>query len=68
MAYTEQQLQDLKNALANGMLRVKFADRDVQFRSVEELKQAIATVEQERAAANGTKIRRQIRIYTGKGL
>jgi hypothetical protein len=66
--YSQEQLQALKDALANGALRVKFADRDVQYRSIDELKQAIATVEQEMAAANGTKVRRQIRVYTEKGV
>jgi hypothetical protein len=67
-AYTAEQLQALKDALANGMTRVKFADRDVQFRSIQELKEAISVVSSEVAATSGTKIRRQIRVYTGKGL
>ncbi len=66
--YTEAHLQALKDALANGVLRVRFADREIQYRSVDELKQVIATVEQELAAANGTKVRRHVRVYTGKGL
>ncbi len=67
-SYTPEQLQALKDALANGVLRVKFADREIDYRSVDELKAAIATVEKELATTNGTPPRRHIRIFTGKGL
>ena len=67
MPYTEQQLQALRDTLASGVRRVRFADREVEFRDVAELKQAIATAEAEVAKSAGTLVARQIRVSTGKG-
>ncbi len=67
MPYTEQQLQALRDALASGVRKVRFADREMEFRDVAELKQAIATAEAELAKSAGTPIVRQIRVSTGKG-
>jgi len=38
--YTEMQLQALRDALAKGEKRVTFGDKTVEYRTVEELKQA----------------------------
>jgi len=65
--YTEQQLQALRDALASGVRRVRFADREMEFRDVAELKQAIATAEAEVAKFTGAPIVRQIRVSTEKG-
>jgi hypothetical protein len=65
--YTDQQLQALRDALASGVRRVRFADREMEFRDVAELKQAIATAEAEIAKAAGAPVVRQIRISTEKG-
>lgn len=67
MPYTEQQLQALRDALASGVRRVRFADREMEFRDVAELKQAIATAEAEIAKAAGSPVVRQIRLSTEKG-
>lgn len=67
MPYTEQQLQALRDALASGVRRVRFADREMEFRDVAELRQAIATAEAEMAKAAGTPVARQIRVSTEKG-
>ncbi len=67
MPYTDQQLQALKDALANGARRVRFGDREIEYRSVEELKAAIAAAEAELAKTSGTPTIRQIRISTQKG-
>ena len=67
MPYTEQQLQALRDALASGVRKVRFADREMEFRDVAELKQAIATAEAELARSVGTPVARQIRVSTGKG-
>ena len=67
MPYTEQQLQALKDALANGARRVRFGDREIEYRSVDELKAAIAAAEAELAKTSGTPTARQIRISTTKG-
>lgn len=65
--YTEQQLQALRDALANGVRRVRFADREIEYRSVDELKAAIAAAEADVARASGTQPVRQIRVSTQKG-
>jgi hypothetical protein len=44
VAYSQTQLEALEAALASGMLRVSFEGRSVEYRSVEELKKAIAEV------------------------
>ena len=70
--YTEAQLQALRDALAKGEKRVTFGDKTVEYRTVEEIKEAIRQVEiaQNRdAVATGLYPRaaRQIRFTTGKG-
>ena len=72
MAYTEDQLTALEAALAKGEKRVTFGDKTVEYRSVEELKEAIRAVERglSTQAANTGLIPpapRQIRVFTGKG-
>ena len=72
MAYTEDQLTALEAALAKGEKRVTFGDKTVEFRSVEELKEAIRAVERglaEQAAQTGLipPPSRQIRLTTTKG-
>ena len=70
--YTEVQLQALRDALAKGEKRVTFGDKTVEYRSVEEIKDAIAEVE---AAMHKDAVTtglypcapRQIRVTTGKG-
>lgn len=44
MAFTTQQLQALQDALASGELEVQFDGKVVKYRSISELKQAIAMV------------------------
>lgn len=70
--YTETQLQTLRDALAKGEKRVTFGDKTVEYRTVDELKEAIRQVETARnrdASATGLYPRaaRQIRFNTGKG-
>lgn len=70
--YTEAQLQALRDALARGEKRVTFGDKTVEYRTVEELKAAIAEVEaamHRDAVATGLYPRapRQILVTTGKG-
>ncbi len=71
--YTEAQLQALRDALARGEKRVTFGDKTVEYRTVDELKQAIAEVEaamHKDAVSTGLCPRapRQIRVTTGKGI
>ena len=65
--YTQQQLQALRDALANGVRRVRFSDREIEYRTVDELKAAIAVAEAEIAKSNGRPMTRQIRMSTQKG-
>ena len=65
--YTDQQLQALRDALANGVRRVRFGDREIEYRSVEELKAALAAAEADAARNAGTPVIRQIRVETQKG-
>ena len=67
MSYTTNQLDALKRALATGERRVSFGDKTVEYRSVEELQEAIRTVEAELARRAGTPAKRQIRVTTAKG-
>jgi hypothetical protein len=65
--YTVQQLQALRDALASGARLVRFGDRSIEYRSIEELERAIATAEAELGINNGTPPVRQIRVHTSKG-
>lgn len=51
MAYTATQLQALQDALASGELTAEFDGKRVTYRSIDDLRQAIAVVEGELAAA-----------------
>jgi hypothetical protein len=72
MAYTQAHLDALEASLAKGERRVTFADKTVEYRSVDELKAAIREVKRnlfEQAAATGLwpGAPRQIRVTTNKG-
>ncbi len=64
MAYTQDQLTALEVALARGEHRVTFADKTVEYRSVEDLKAAIREVKRGLGSTNSP---RQIRVTTDKG-
>jgi len=65
MAWTSTQLDALKDALASGKLNVRFGDRSVTYRSVDELMRAIAVVEADVNAATRTKV---VKAYRGEDL
>lgn len=68
MAYTQAQLDALKDALASGHLTINRGDLRVTFRSVDELQQAITTVEDELSAGTAA-ARPTFRLAkTSKGL
>lgn len=68
MAYTQTQLDALEAALASGALRVTYDGKTVEYRSIAELKAAIATVTAAIAAAAGIVRRRAVRVYaSGRG-
>lgn len=70
--YTAAQLQALKDTLTKGEKRVSFGDKSVEYRSIEELRQAIQQVEQglhRQAVETGLWPRapRQVRLTSNKG-
>jgi hypothetical protein len=66
MAYTEAQAQALREALASGVLTVEYDGKRVTYRSVAEIKEALAQVETALARDAGKRVR-QIRVVTNKG-
>lgn len=68
MPYTSEQIAAMKNALASGVLRVRFADREMEYRSFKEMQAIIDTAEAELAEQSGTTPNRQIHVSTSKGL
>ena len=66
--YTPEHLQALREALASGEHRVSFDAKSIEYRSVAELKAAIAEVEATLARESGSHKTRQIRITTSKAL
>jgi hypothetical protein len=45
MSWTTSDLTAIERAIASGALRVKFSDRDVQYRSIDELLKARETIQ-----------------------
>lgn len=64
MATLAEQQAALEAALASGEKRVKYRDREVEYRSVEEIQQALADV---RARMSGTSGRRVAQLHRGFG-
>ena len=72
MAYTEEQVNALQAALAKGERRVTFADKTVEYRSVDELRLALREVQkglflQSTKTGLWPRAPRQIRINASKG-
>lgn len=70
--YSAEQLEALREALAHGERRVSFGDKTIEYRSIEELAEAIRQVEKAQhhdAVATGLypPAPRQIRLTTSKG-
>jgi hypothetical protein len=56
MAYSEDQILALKNAIAQGALRVKYGDKEVEYRSLAEMKEILTMMEnQNKPVANRRK-------------
>ena len=72
MAYSTEQLEALERALATGERRVTFQDKTIEYRTVEEIQQAIQTVRKGLLKqAEETRLwpgsPRQIRLTSSKG-
>jgi hypothetical protein len=61
-------LEALKRALASGRKSVSYGDTRVEYRSIDELKAAIADVETDLAGLQGKGVIRGYRISSCKGL
>lgn len=68
MTYTHEHLQALREALASGEHRVTYEGKSIEYRSVADLKAAIAEVEATMARDSGAPKSRQIRVTTSKAL
>ena len=53
---------------ANGVARVSYDGKTVEYRSLAEIDRAIEALEREIAAAEGRRIVRHLRVSTSKGL
>ncbi|EXI92824.1 MAG: hypothetical protein AW12_00304 [Candidatus Accumulibacter sp. BA-94] len=67
MPYSNEQLVALQKALATGEKRVTFGDKTVEYRSIEELREAIREVERNLFEQTDVRAPRQIRVTTAKG-
>ncbi len=68
MAYTNADREALERALAKGERRVTFGDKTVEYRSVDELREALREIDTQLARDQGRTPVRQIRGTTDKGL
>jgi hypothetical protein len=53
MAYTQQEIDALKKALVSGVKKVKFSDRETEFRDLSEMKEILKDAED--SVANKTR-------------
>lgn len=60
MAYTQQDLDELQAALKRPEQAVTFQGRRTEFRSVDEIQKAIATVQSDLARQSGRRVRRVV--------
>jgi len=69
MAFTSTDVQRLEQAIASGTLRVKYADREVTYHSLEAMRALLRQMRQEVDDAEGKPRRRRvIRLYQrGRG-
>lgn len=67
MAWTQQQLDAVEAAIASGELTVRFGDRTVSYRSMDELLQARAVIQDALAEKSGTATDRFSFAQTSKG-
>lgn len=69
MAFTQQQIVDLQEAIASGTLRVKYADREVTYQNLAEMRALLTQMRREVAVPGPKKRRGLIRLYqSGSGL
>ena len=59
--------KELGKAIASGAMRVRFADRDVTYRSLDDMRRAGKLLDDKIAALGGTVRNRQARVNSQKG-
>lgn len=47
MAFTQADVDKLKTAIASGVRRVRFSDRELEYQSLEDMREALAMMERE---------------------
>lgn len=67
MAFTTADLAAVEAAIASGELSVQYADRKVQYRSIDELMRARDTISKELDVSAGKRRPRSFRINLSKG-
>jgi hypothetical protein len=67
VAWTQQQLDAIEAAIAGGELTVRFGDRTVTYRSMDELLQARSVIKESISASAGTSTDRFSFAQTSKG-
>jgi len=68
VGFSQADIDALRSAMAKGALRVRFGDREVQYRSLDEMRELLREMEIEVGAASGVKRIRRVRLTTSKGL
>lgn len=68
MAWTQTDVDALKAAIALGALKVRYSDREVTYRSLDEMRETLALMEAEANAVPGRRPAKAIRFRTDKGL
>jgi hypothetical protein len=70
MAWTQTDIDKLKAAIGQGATKVKFADREVTYRSLDEMRETLRMIQSEVDALAGVvrPRRRRILFSTTKGL
>lgn len=66
MATLQEQLATLREARASGLRKVKYGEREMEYRTDEELAAAIADLERRIAQQNGATVH-TIKLYSSKG-
>jgi hypothetical protein len=67
MAWTQADVDILKAAIASGVRRVRYADREIEYQSTEEMRAALSAAQHEVSAANGTPSYRRLATRKGFG-
>lgn len=70
MAWTQTDVDKLKAAIGQGATKVKFADREVTYRSLDEMRETLLLLQADvdQAAGKPRRRARHLRFVTSKGL